>query len=584
MRDRTQQPSLPKIKGHWVLGLPFGLLFVGIGCYPASICVRMVIGYYGARSWVETSAVIDEVQLQGTETHLVRCSYAYTFDGRQYRGERVGLSGVWDTDPWQQATYDRLRRAHDRRQPVPCYVDPGRPDHALLDRQFRPYMMIMFSAIGLVFGFPGGLLVAKGAIELVAHRRMKQRARQYPNEPWLWNPKWATGVIRSTSGSKAIAMWAGAILWNAVVLVGLLATWSKPSCILALFFVIGAGVIWKASRLTVNARRLRGARLELETMPGVIGGHLKGNLIIDRDPHELGEITVTLRCAECSEVATVGEKEKLRTIWADIQRIRPPSVTAGRTVTVLPMEFEIPYSREMYNEPGAHREIEWELEARASGAGSGTDLTFQVPVFVTEASIIPPTELHEKHSENEDLPFPDHVRCEQGSSGHYRLEAAARPRPYLIGTILIIAVLLAASCVFSIVQNIRGKEYTALTLLSFAGTVPLLWMALRLAACSTVRFKPGTLNISRYWGLFHVTRDLAIRDIVNVTCDRSNDSGIGDDYVINAHTADGQAVQLAHVISGRMPAQWFYNQFVRLAAMHDVEPSQQSQEEQPQGA
>jgi len=135
-----------------LLGLPF----LAVGGAMLWWAGAMGLRWVRAGDWVEVPAVVEEVSLEhhrgsarkrGT-SYEVHCTYRYTFAGRQYTGERVGVgSGSDHLGSWQEETYRRLKEARQRGETVTCYVDPDQPDASLLDRRFRWPLFIFYMAM-----------------------------------------------------------------------------------------------------------------------------------------------------------------------------------------------------------------------------------------------------------------------------------------------------------------------------------------------------------------------------------------------------------------------------------------------------
>jgi hypothetical protein len=89
----------------------------------------------------------------------VSARYAYRFDGRDHEGTRIGLdrwAGADNIGSWHQDWHHRLEDARSREQPVAAWVNPQRPEEALLERSVRTGMTlfrlpfaILFTGIGV---------------------------------------------------------------------------------------------------------------------------------------------------------------------------------------------------------------------------------------------------------------------------------------------------------------------------------------------------------------------------------------------------------------------------------------------------
>ena len=153
--------------GLFMLG--FGGVGVFFGVLPL---VDTAWQMWTVRNWVPVSAQVLDVRLdqhrgsKGSVTFQLAARYGYRFDGRDHESTRVGLEtqmGADNIGDWHQRWHARLSDARASEQPVAAWVDPRRPDQAVLERRvrwglllFRLPFAVLFTAVGvgaaLVFG------------------------------------------------------------------------------------------------------------------------------------------------------------------------------------------------------------------------------------------------------------------------------------------------------------------------------------------------------------------------------------------------------------------------------------------------
>lgn len=142
-----------------------------------------------ARSYVTVPAQVLQTELvryrgsKGSVTFEVRARYAYRWEGRDFEATRVGVgaNGADNIGNWHDLWHQRLKQARDAEQPVPAWVDPQRPERALLDRSVRwglvalhlPFA-ILFTAVGL-----GAAVVFFGAL----FDRLPDKSTSRPAKP-----------------------------------------------------------------------------------------------------------------------------------------------------------------------------------------------------------------------------------------------------------------------------------------------------------------------------------------------------------------------------------------------------------------
>ena len=132
------------------------------------------------RSWVEVPAVIESVNLEESEgedstTYKISATYTYDYAGRTYSGNRVGIDEGFDNiGPYHHRMYARLSQQEVSKESATCYVDPERPERAILDRNLRWGMLAFKAIFALLFGGAGIGIMAGGIVA----RRNEKMARQ----------------------------------------------------------------------------------------------------------------------------------------------------------------------------------------------------------------------------------------------------------------------------------------------------------------------------------------------------------------------------------------------------------------------
>src|SRR5215208_6191511 len=161
----------------------------------------------------------------------------------------------------------------------------------------------VFLAIGaLAFGGVGygGLAGLR-----IGYRRMKDvEALQasHPEEPWLWRRDWASWQIDDTTRENLLASWIFAGLWNLVSIpaayAGLRAALyesNRTGLVALLFPLAGIWLLARAVQATIRKSKYRVSRLELSTLPGVIGHTLAGTVRapVGLQPSEVFQMSLT---------------------------------------------------------------------------------------------------------------------------------------------------------------------------------------------------------------------------------------------------------------------------------------------------
>jgi hypothetical protein len=178
--------------------------------------------------------------------------------------------------------------------------------------------------ITLVFAAAGiGLMILASQAPGRA-REQRQRCARHPDEPWLWREDWEQGFARAAGRSHA--------------------------------------------------------RFRMTSVPGVLGGKLRGCVETGAAAAAGGEVALDLSCI----LWTRGYRNSFSEIlWQDQATARSFPGADGAQV---PVEFDIPFDAHPTGEdkPGNLREVFWRLTARS--ADRGFQASFTVPVFATADS------------------------------------------------------------------------------------------------------------------------------------------------------------------------------------------------------
>jgi hypothetical protein len=381
----------PSRSGGVLLTL-FGLPFLAVGCFATYQAASLLWLWQDVQSWTEAQARITHVDLkvhrgEDSNTYEVVCDYTYEFDGNKYEGDSVGLeTGSDNIGDWHKLTHEKLKTAYERNEPVRCYVDPHRPEHAVLFRELRPSMLMFWLAFAVVFSTAGVSLVAGGIYARRSAVRTANLRSANPRQPWLWKKEWADGTIRAATGLRALVMWGVAIFWNGLSwpMVGLLLPEAVGrggqywTLIFLIFPVIGIGFLVAAVRRTMQHVRFGRSTLQLKTLPGVIGGRLTGDLMLCGKLGALQAVDVALSCRR-RETTGSGDNRRTRTttLWEAARHYDSVSVFSQNQASVS-IAFDIP--------PGqrpSSNDIDWLVKVTAPVPGVNVNLEFNVPVFRT---------------------------------------------------------------------------------------------------------------------------------------------------------------------------------------------------------
>ena len=254
---------------------------------------------------------------------------------------------------------------------------------------------LFFSLFAVTFGGVGfgGITLA-----LAGRRKLEEQAAleaRHPDSPWLWRSDWASGRIIDPGRATMFTSWVFAAFWNLVSFpTGFLGVRAaiqegKPAALLALLFPLaGIGLLVWAVRSTLRYRRYGVSRLELSTVPGVIGRTLTGMVRAPASMQPDAGFQVTLSCLR--RVTTRSGKNSSTSesiLWQEERLVQgEPSRTAAAMETHIPVAFRLPANAEACNDTDSNNRVLWRLRLSASVPGVDYEAQFEVPVFRTSAS------------------------------------------------------------------------------------------------------------------------------------------------------------------------------------------------------
>jgi hypothetical protein len=226
--------------GAALMCLVFAVPFGGIGAGAAYVIGRMIYDGQRAEEWVRVRATVDAYG-HGT------VGYRYTFQGREYHGDRLGanpIGGTDNIDSWHDDMYSMLSSAKSDGKPVTVWVNPADPAESMVDRTIRWKLVMFASVFALAFGGVG-----VGALVMF-----------FANVFRAFVP--ASAPVRVRAGSGLGATWIFTFFWNVISIPIAVLTvpdavqngeW--PVLLVLLFPLIGLLMLWGAIGQTIGAAR-----------------------------------------------------------------------------------------------------------------------------------------------------------------------------------------------------------------------------------------------------------------------------------------------------------------------------------------
>jgi len=222
----------------------------------------------------------------------------------------------------------------------------------------------------------------------------------HPGEPWMARDDWAQRTIRGEGGGRAALAWGMATAWNVFIWTLLALIRDDPDReamvkVAILFAFLGLVLLVAAVRTTLAWRRFGSSVLELETLPGVIGGALKGRIRTHLADPPAGPIQLTLTClrrriakrrVSAGSSGTSSPTVRTDQLWQGGLLIEPEELQQGTAGLFIPVEVLIPYGLPGTSNADPDDRIIWKLGATANIPGVDFGAEFTVPVFLTPDS------------------------------------------------------------------------------------------------------------------------------------------------------------------------------------------------------
>jgi hypothetical protein len=237
---------------------------------------------------------------------------------------------------------------------------------------------------------------------------------RYPTEPWLRDKDWASGRMEDGSSVERSGSWGFALLWNLVTIplcyvFFRVALHQEPRLLLIIvvFPLIGVALLIGAIRTSLRGKKYGVTRLELSTIPGVIGHTFAGTVRVNGLLQVPDGFQVTLNCLRRVTTRTRRRRGSHNSVsetilWHEELRIRgEPTRDAEGMGTRIPIAFRLPADARPCDFSDPDDQIRWRLELSADVPGVDYESTFDVPVFRTAASDSPLSQEEERRTQQQ---------------------------------------------------------------------------------------------------------------------------------------------------------------------------------------
>lgn len=408
-----------------MLLFPLPFVAVGIGLLLFSV-MPDVYQWQQMKAWPQVEAELLHAELlvnsgEDSDTYRAVARYQYRYQGMDYTGERVAImSGSDNIGNFQQQLAAQLKSALRNQRPVPAWVNPDKPNDAVLNRDMRWNMLGFILLFVAVFG-------GMGIVFMVLIFTSKTDPTDHPEaaaKPWLGQQEWASPAIRCNAKSSLWGIWIFAIIWNlislpaALAVPGELGKGNTMMLVALLFPLVGLYLLGQAIRSTLSWRRFGQLQLQLDPYPGSIGGQVGGTIDLPLPYDSQQRFPVSLMCVHSYETGSGKERKRRESIVWQSQGLAHSQLSPSGG-TRLGLCFDVP-AQLPASQPHSREYHLWRLDLQADLPGVDLHRQFEVPVFATEAksrTSLPLSSQHPHTSEEHEAQIEAVVDIEQIPGG-----------------------------------------------------------------------------------------------------------------------------------------------------------------------
>lgn len=214
-------------------------------------------------------------------------------------------------------------------------------------------------------------------------------------QPWLNKPDWAAGRIESGGAAGLVVLWILALGFCGFGAAMVVAGWDDLTreglsviAFASIFPLAGLGLLGWALYATARYWKYGRSQFQLQTLPGVVGGWLRGEISTKYHPGINDQLVVRLSCIR-RRVTGHGKRRSVKrsTVWQEELQLPHEAIRRGSAgETLIPVAFWVPRDCQPTTLDNPRDRHLWELEVEAETEGVDFHTEFEVPVFVTEAS------------------------------------------------------------------------------------------------------------------------------------------------------------------------------------------------------
>ncbi|MCB1277628.1 DUF3592 domain-containing protein [Prosthecobacter sp.] len=381
-----------------LFGLPFivaGLAIGGFLYFPAITTWWSARGWEEVPCWIESADMKTSHSSKGGSTQKTEAQYRYRYRGQTYHSDEVGLTGGSDNiGDFQEKAHAQIRQFAGGEQPFRCFVNPARPEQAVLFRDLRWGLMLLTSVFPLLFPLAGFAVSVGGGWEARKAARARRQEKAHPGEPWRWRTEWEGETVQASTNVLPILLivtgWILLVegpLALAIIVSGELMR--VPLSALALLPLLLAWIPGSAAWRRLKTRLAFGhPSLWLKQRPVRPGHTFEGELRFDRVLSPRAVVEARLLCQrQITRLNGKGRMTTKETLWEHSETLSAAEARREMNGVAVPLRVEIPRGlpcsvvEETAFAPHGNEEHLWTLELTPGNGGKPA--VFPLPVFRT---------------------------------------------------------------------------------------------------------------------------------------------------------------------------------------------------------
>ncbi|MEE8349406.1 MAG: hypothetical protein V3R94_07540, partial [Acidobacteriota bacterium] len=354
-----------------------------------------------------------------------------------------------------------------------------------------------------------------------------------------------------------------------------------PVALLILIFpLVGLFMLIWAIRATLRWKKFGESTLELQTLPGILGGDLRGTINTRIKGYPEDGFQLELTCVQRSpgqsspsETASPGttpgirlgrtsrRQDQERILWQENIRVDAAQLFQGFQGTACPVAFAIPADcRPTDSTEG----VSWRMTAAGALPGVDYDSIFEVPIFKTEAShtVVQAGDAKEASLSTQEPPQEPTLRVSRTEEGTIFYFPAARNKGAALG---LTAFLVLWSGVVGLLFYLDAP---LLFQVVFAGFDVLFFLAVlsMWGRTSKLVVQSETVKVSRRFLGFGSVRELSHDVIVGVEVKRGMQAGRKLYYNVVLITRDSRPITVGNNIQDKREAEWVASEIQKALA------------------